>query len=188
MSILAEVPEGGDLHLRDWLGGQTRPGQCPRPAKRFVASRSPWKLGGAIVAHVYCHRRCLSLAPAVLGQQRKCCRNLWKTRGVRTCRRFLRVVEARRCGSQPLCNSTAASPPEAVMLPLPALKHPPATPSGLPIKRPFRPQRASRGRQSKQLFWRRTSRIGSLANRRLPTKRSRWAAREGPPPTRLQEI
>ncbi len=22
-SILAEVPEGGSLHLRDWLGGQT---------------------------------------------------------------------------------------------------------------------------------------------------------------------
>jgi hypothetical protein len=93
-SILARVPEGGGLHLRDWLGGQTRPGQWPRPAKRFVASRSPGKLGGAIVAHVCSHRRCLSLAPAVLGQQRKCCRNLWKTRALRTCHRFLRVVEA----------------------------------------------------------------------------------------------
>ena len=41
-----------------------------------------------------CHHHRFSLAPARLGQPLRFCRSLWKTKGLRTFRRLLRVVEA----------------------------------------------------------------------------------------------
>ncbi len=116
----------------------------------------PSELHGAIITCVHGRRRSslLALPPsanvacvAVASENQGVCGH-----AAASCQAF----KSRRRGSQPLCNSTVASPSEVVTLLLRAVEHPSATTTALPMKRSFRPQWASGAYRVEQLFRRRT--------------------------------
>lgn len=116
----------------------------------------PSELHGAIITCVHGRRRSslLALPPsanvacvAVASENQGVCGH-----AAASCQAF----KSRRRGSQPLCNSTVASPSEVVTLLLRAVEHPSATTTALPMKRSFRPQWASGAYRVEQLLRRRT--------------------------------
>ena len=167
-SIVAEMPDAGNLHLGDRLSGQDRPGQCPRPARRFATFHGLWGLDEVVLA----------LAAAATTDSHSPLGASANIAGVVVAsgkqRVFVRVVafselsKPRWCGSQPICDAMAASSSEAVMVAHMALKH--------PQRRQAAPDQATvptsagapRPPQSGQLFRRRTGKTELALCRTIP--------------------
>ncbi len=158
---MPRCPRPGTSMLATASEGIPDPGEYHRAAIRFVASRSPRRLDGSIVAHICpdVYRGCLSLVPAVLVNMASVVVTSIKQGFCVYVAAFPELSKSGGCGSQPHRKSTAAGSAEAVRLPVTALKQRKATSSALPINRPFRAQQMFRIRQSEQLFWRRTIKV-----------------------------